>query len=211
MAKFESLEDVEQCAAEYPESFYIPQLEERSSQEIGDLVRLHFLVDGEEDDPRAERMWVEINVKRTDPVSYTGILTNQPRCIEDLHPGDVIDFEPKHIAQTIIKKSDPRWIDSSDKKAFVSKMCFEPGEFVRFLYRERADRDEDSGWRMFSGKESQEYIDNPENTRIVAVGWMLSRDPSLLQPLKGGVGSVFERRKLSDTWQVVTDWEPSED
>jgi hypothetical protein len=142
--------------------------------------------------------------------SYKGVLENQPAVIEDLKSGDEVTFKACHIAQTLIKKGDPRWIECADLKAFVSEMCFAKDEFVRFLYREDPDRKEDSGWRMFTGHETQEYNDDPANVRLVDVGYMLSRDPSLLQPLKEGIGAAFERKAKNDPWKKVTDWSPRE-
>jgi hypothetical protein len=89
-------------------------------------------------------------------------------------------------------------------------MCLERGEKVGFLYREQADRAQDSGWRMFSGSESQEYTDDPENIASVDVGWMLDRDPTLLEPLKEGIGAVFERTEANGKWTRVHDWAPEE-
>jgi len=133
-----------------------------------------------------------------------------PAYIEDLKVGMKIEFKPCHIARTIIKKGDPQWIDCADLKALVSVMCFDQGECVRFMYRQRADRKEDSGWRMFTGHETEEYNDDPKNIRIVNVEWMLNRDPSLLQPLKEGIGAVFERSAKDEVWKKVTDWGPRE-
>ena len=116
-----------------------------------------------------------------------------------------------HIAQTIIKRGDPSWIDSANLKVLVSEKCFEKGEVVRFLYREKPDRKEDSGWRMFTGHESPEYSDDPKNVRVAAVGYMLDRDPSLLEPLKEGLGAVFERADKSTPWHRVTDWNPPQE
>jgi hypothetical protein len=89
-------------------------------------------------------------------------------------------------------------------------MCFEKNEVVRFLYREKPDREEDSGWRMFTGHESESYSDDPKNVRLVDVGFMLDRDPSLLEPLKEGAGAVFERRNKGGPWRRVTDWASEE-
>src|SRR5262249_22964068 len=141
---------------------------------------------------------------------YKGVLENSPVFIDDLEEGAEVTFNACHIAQTIIKKGDPRWIDCAGLKALVSEMCFDRGECVRFLYRQEADHKEDSGWRMFTGHETDEYNDDPNNVRIVEVGYMLDRDPSLLQPLKEGVGAAFERRNKDDAWNKVTDWSPSE-
>ncbi|RYY52099.1 MAG: DUF2185 domain-containing protein, partial [Chitinophagaceae bacterium] len=35
-----------------------------------------------------------------------------------------------------------------------------------FLYREKRAQPEDSGWRIFTGLESEEYNDNPDNIGI---------------------------------------------
>ena len=209
MAKYLHLEDVEKIAKEHPQTFFLPSKEERKSQRIGDSVRLHFrLKDPGPDEPQAERMWVTVTQEKSFLKPYKGVLQNAPLFIEDLKKGTEVAFEPHHIAQTIIKKGDPRWIDSANLKALVSEMCFAEGEYVRFLYREAADRKEDSGWRMFTGHETQEYNGDPKNVRIVQVGYMLDRDPSLLQPLKEGIGAAFERRTENEPWTKVTDWNP---
>ncbi|MGL1885084.1 MAG: DUF2185 domain-containing protein [Reichenbachiella sp.] len=206
------LEDVEESTKANPSSFFIPPKTERKSQKIGDEVRLHFILNNPtSDQPRAERMWVEITKERGLFSKYKGLLTNQPDHIKELNIGDKIEFEAKHIARTVIKKDSPLWIDSAEQKALVSEMCFQEGEIVRFLYREDTERDEDSGWKMFSGTESEEYSNNPNNIRIVNVSYLLDLDPTLLIPLIGKVGAVFERETLNSDWQEVKDWTPNED
>jgi hypothetical protein len=212
MAKFLEFEDVEEAAASYPETFFIPGMTERQSQKVGDSVRLHFLLqDVGPDEPRAERIWVTITQVEGARGTYKGTLKTAPVFFRELKIDDEVAFEPRHIARTIIKKGDPRWIDSSELRALVSNMCLEKGNGVRFLYREEPDRSEDSGWRMFSGNEPEGYCDNASNIRLMNVAYMLDRDPTLLEPLKAGAGAVFEREKLGDAWQKVTDWEPAGD
>jgi hypothetical protein len=211
MAEFLCLEDVEKTANQSPDTFFIPSKNERTSQKVGASVRLHFLLkDPSDDEPRAERMWVTITQEQGLLRPYKGVLQSAPVYIKDLKPGNEITFKPCHIGQTIIKKGDPRWIDSANLKALVSEMAFEKGEIIRFLYRQKADRDQDSGWRMFTGHESKEYTDDPKKIRIVAVGYMLDRDPTLLDPLKEGIGAVFERKSKDTPWQKVVDWRPEE-
>ena len=206
------LEDVETVSKLNPSSFFIPDEKERKSQKKGDLVRLHFiLTKAKENEPRAERMWVEITNRGLFGNKYIGVLTNQPVYLKTIKIGDQIKFEPKNIAQTIIKKNDPRWIDSSEKKALVSNMCMEDGAVIRWLYREKPDRKEDSGWRMFTGLESDEYSNNPQNIRIISVGYLLDKDPTLLEALKGDYGSAYERKDKVDVWIKVDDWCSPED
>jgi len=209
MAKFLEIEDVEKAAALHPETFFISSAGIRESQKVGDSVRLHFLLqDVGPGEPRAERIWVTITQAQGALKSYKGTLETSPVFFKELKLHDEISFEPRHIAQTIVRKDDPRWIDSSELKAFVSDMCLEEGNAVRFLYREEPDGSQDSGWRMFSGNEPEGYLDNPSNIRLLNVGLILDRDPTLLEPLKAGTGEAFERESPGKAWQKVTDWNP---
>jgi len=207
-----SLQDVEVTANEHPKSFFIPSLAERCSRKPGEQVRLHFLLnDPGEEEPSAERMWVEIAEASEDSKHYRGELTNQPAYIKGLNIGDTIEFEPRHIAQTILKKGDPRWIECSELGALVSAKVFEDGGVIRFAYREEADNERDSGWRLFTGLETDEYTNNAGNIRICNVNWLVDLDPTLAEIFKAEAGSVFERAERSAKWETLTDWEPSEE
>ena len=210
MSKFSHLEDVEATAKQYPDSFFIPPRDERTSQKKGELVRLHFhLKNPKEGEPVAERMWVSITQEMGLFKGYKGELENAPVYIDDLNPGDIIAFKACHIAQTIIKKGSPGWIECGEKRAMASELCFKEGECVRFMYREAPDNDDDSGWRMFSGKESDEYANDSKNIRLPNVGYLLAWDPTLLMPLKHGIGAVFERTEKDNNWTAVEDWNPN--
>jgi hypothetical protein len=211
MAKFLDLEGVEKAAALNPEAFFIPSAEERKNQKAGDSVRLHFLLrDVDPDEPRAERIWVTITQIPGLLRPYKGTLETNPVFFRELKIDDEVSFKPCHVAQTIIRKGDPRWIDSSELQAFVSNMCLEKGNAVRFLHREHPDRGEDSGWRMFSGNEPEGYVDIPSNISLLNVGFVLDKDPTLLEPLKGSVGEAFEREGPGRPWAKIADWNPGD-
>ncbi|QUL52730.1 DUF2185 domain-containing protein [Paenibacillus tritici] len=202
-----TLEDVEETSRLHPESFFIPSRQEREAQEIGRMVRLHFmLTNALEGQPRAERMWVEITGQ--DPVTgrYTGILTNAPGVIQSLQPGDTVEFEPRHIAQSILRQGDPAWVEVGEKAAMVTRKCMLPGSGVRWMYREAATREQDSGWRLFTGEEDRAYLSDPKNTAIMNVYDLIDRDPSLLEPFKGAVGTAFERSGPDAEWVEVKNW-----
>jgi len=207
-----SLQDVERAARANPRSFFIPDLEERCSQSVGDEVRLHFLLTAEGPDiPGAERMWVDIVEKVGDPPRYVGVLNNQPVHIRDLKAGDCVSFGPEHIAQTIIKRSDPRWFEAADLRAVVSRKVFDNGQMVRWMYRQAPDGDGDSGWRLFTGDETAEYLEDSKNIRLCSIGWLLDWDPSLLPAIRAEAGAAFERPPGSLAWVPVTDWKSPED
>jgi hypothetical protein len=85
------LDDAERRNAEHPRRVFIPPAELRGSLSPGALVKLLFVGAA-----GTERMWVEVTDARE--ARYTGTLLNQPVKLEDLHEGEVIAFEPRHVA-----------------------------------------------------------------------------------------------------------------
>ncbi len=75
------------------------------------------------------------------------------------------------------------------------------GMKVGYMYREEPDNDIDSGWRFFSGDESQNYADDPDNTAIYAVNTICNYDPAIIPYLRAPVGSAFGRVAGSDEFQ----------
>ena len=67
------------------------------------------------------------------------------------------------------------------------------GNRVGFMYRENPDNESDSGWRFFSGLESQEYIDEPNNLEIYDVNTIANYDPEIIGYLSAPIGSAFGR------------------
>ena len=86
-------------------------------------------------------------------------------------------------------------------KALISEIggCFATdkitveGMKVGYMYREHSDVGSDSGWRFFSGTESQAYVDNPDNTSFFSVNTIANYDPTIIPFLDKPIGSEFER------------------
>ena len=94
----------------------------------------------------------------------------------------------------------------------VSKMITEEHKKPMFMYREKRSRLEDSGWRIFSGLESEAYTNDPKNTGIYNPSTILEIDSSIAELLlKGGFGSVFERKSNTSPWYQVTDFSLEDD
>ena len=64
---------------------------------------------------------------------------------------------------------------------------------IGYCYRERPDSDEDSGWRVFSGDESQAYADDPANFSMVNASTIVRLDPSITPVLTRLYPIAFER------------------
>ncbi len=92
----------------------------------------------------------------------------------------------------------------------VSKMVAEDRKKPMFMYREKPTREEDSGWRIFSGLESEDYNGNPRNIGIYNPSTILKIDSSIAPLLLKGIGSVFERDQEEMVWRPVHDY-PLED
>ncbi|WP_420574046.1 DUF2185 domain-containing protein [Kordia sp.] len=93
----------------------------------------------------------------------------------------------------------------------VSKMVSEGKKKPLFMFREKRTRPEDSGWRIFSGYESQEYANDPNNIGIYNPSTILKIDSSIKDLLLKGIGSVFERKNHKSDWYEVNDYELEDD
>jgi hypothetical protein len=77
------------------------------------------------------------------------------------------------------------------------------GDRVGFLYRESPSDDVDSGWRFFSGTESQHYVDDPNNMTIYDVNTIANYDPDIVPFLDAEYGSAFEREERTGKFGPV--------
>ncbi|WP_289039934.1 DUF2185 domain-containing protein [uncultured Zobellia sp.] len=91
-----------------------------------------------------------------------------------------------------------------------SKMIVEESYKPLFIFREKQTNENDSGWRIFSGFESDQYSENANNFGIYDPKTILKIDNSISELLLyKGVGTVWEREPNKD-WYEVFDY-PLED
>jgi hypothetical protein len=64
---------------------------------------------------------------------------------------------------------------------------------VGYLYREEPEHENDSGWRVFSGEEAQDYADNAENFAMYNASTILEIDPSIRELLGSPAPVAFQR------------------
>lgn len=84
----------------------------------------------------------------------------------------------------------------------ASKWLVENNMKVRFMYREEPDDTYDSGWRFFSGDESDEYVNNPENIGLYSIETISQIDPDITPLLCNEVGTAFERESEKEPFRV---------
>lgn len=91
------LDNGEELNKEYPDTFWIPEKEDRESLKVGDLVKLIFSMEENigSDEVSVERMWVEI----TDvyPNYYKGKLDNDPAGSDCVQCGQLVTFQACHV------------------------------------------------------------------------------------------------------------------
>lgn len=95
-----SLTNVEERARAHPQTFEIPLEIDRRTLKPGDWAKLIF--------NDAERMWVMVD-KQYENGGYRGLLRSDPLCVSNLRRGDVVMFQPHHVAGIIpaTKKKQP--------------------------------------------------------------------------------------------------------
>jgi hypothetical protein len=75
--------------------------------------------------------------------------------------------------------------------ALVSNLVWDGEHPPRFVERKETTRPGDSGWDLFSGAESEEYMQDSTNFRIVAVRHLVDRFPAFKAIVDAPPGSLF--------------------
>jgi len=83
------------------------------------------------------------------------------------------------------------------------------GRPVGYMYRDDPEEDWDSGWRFFSGFESEAAIDDPDYVGIYDVNTIANYDPDIIPWLEAPIGSAYSRD--DQTGQFVEDEFPADD
>lgn len=85
------------------------------------------------------------------------------------------------------------------------------GQPVGYMYRESPGLQHDSGWRFFSGKETQEYCDDAANFAMYDVNTVANYDRSIVPLLGAPIGSAFERNEQGELVAVPLPLDPDTD
>jgi len=83
------------------------------------------------------------------------------------------------------------------------KKLVEERKKVRFMYREKPDSTQDSGWRFFSGVETDEFVNNPGNIGIYDIKTIISIDEDIVPYLDSPYGCTYEREEITASFTLV--------
>lgn len=85
----------------------------------------------------------------------------------------------------------------------VSDKITTQGNKVGYMYREEPEDEADSGWRFLSGTETQEYVENPNNSMLFEVNTIANYDPAIIPYINFPAGTELERKKDTDEFIPV--------
>jgi hypothetical protein len=93
----------------------------------------------------------------------------------------------------------------------ASDMIVVDGLPVCLLYRDGPAHAYDSGWRFMSGRETDEYANDPGNFAYYNMNTIANYDRSIIPLLDAPIGSAFERNAGDEEFVEILDWNVTED
>lgn len=95
--------------------------------------------------------------------------------------------------------------------AFATDHISVDGLPVRWMYREEPNSNDDSGWRFFSGYETDEFANTPKNADFFDLNTIANWDPTIVPLLDREPRVAFEKPLDSDQFIEVPDYDFPED
>ena len=77
---------------------------------------------------------------------------------------------------------------------------------IRYMYRETPDNVYDSVWRIFSGDETDEYVNDPKNIGVYDILTIANMYPYISPYLKFPFGSALERKGERFAFSIVDEY-----
>ena len=109
----------------------------------------------------------------------------------------LFDALKKHDRQGFLKidvKPLIDWDEPNGEGCLATDMITKKGWKVGYMYREEPlETMPDSGWRFFQGDESDEYVNNPDNSHVFALNTICNYDRDIIPYLKSPVGTRLVR------------------
>lgn len=94
-------------------------------------------------------------------------------------------------------------------RCIAAQTVSEEGRPIGFMYREEPVFEQDSGWRFFSGDETDEYTADPENFGVYSISEITRNHPAVSEFLNLPAGSAWEADE-EGVFQSVSDWQPKD-
>jgi hypothetical protein len=92
-------------------------------------------------------------------------------------------FKKKHAKNAFIENAGG---------VIITKSIYQGTSKVKWLFREESANSSDNGWRAIGDNDTQEYLDNPENSIIVDFNTLANIEPAVLAIYDMPVGTDLE-------------------
>ena len=125
--------------------------------------------------------------------------------VADINRENIKEWKP--IKDFYLKKEEIKEILQWEGAAgcFATDRITVSGGKVGYMYRETPDFDGDSGWRFTAGDETDEYMENPDNSGIYHLNTIANYDTDIIPFLMSGINTAFIRDENGE-FQEIEDW-----
>jgi hypothetical protein len=103
----------------------------------------------------------------------------------------------------ILKPEDIKELIPPMGYCYASDMITVDGQKVGFMHRESREEEGDSGWRFYSGLETEEYVEDEHHFMMFEVNYIANLDPAIIPYLKLRTGAELERVEGSDKFERI--------
>ncbi|MFO8023076.1 MAG: DUF2185 domain-containing protein [Perlabentimonas sp.] len=105
----------------------------------------------------------------------------------------------------IIKPEDIKELVPPRGYCYASDMITVDGHKVGYMHRETKEDEDDSGWRFYSGQETDDYVEDEHNFMMFDVNYIANIDPAIIPYLKNKTGTELERVDGSNEFLRIQD------
>ena len=110
------------------------------------------------------------------------------------------------VAKSYKKKAeDIIEIEPNRGACFATDRITVDGMMIGYMYREKPTRALDSGWRFFAGDETDEYVNDVNNTSVYDINTIVNYDGAIIPFLDAPIGSEFERIQGRNDFKLIED------
>ena len=89
---------------------------------------------------------------------------------------------------------------------YASDMITVNGHKVGYMHREPREEDDDSGWRFYSGLETDDYVEQEHHFMMFDLNYIANIDPAIVPFLKMPKGTELERTDDNTFTPVDPNW-----
>jgi hypothetical protein len=103
----------------------------------------------------------------------------------------------------ILKPDEIKELIEQKGYCYASDMITVDGHKVGYMHREAREDEDDSGWRFYSGQETEDYVENEHHFMMFDLNYIANIDPAIIPYLKMRTGAELDRIEGTDEFERV--------